>query len=86
MAISQMYVLPNIPYSVGGGLPTPTKSGYTFFGWFDSQTHKKVTDSACSSYSNRDLYARWTKSKSGCGLIVDGCIIPERYTGVGIVD
>ena len=43
-------------------LPTPTKTGYTFAGWYtDASGGTRVTDStAVTSESNHTLYARWT--------------------------
>lgn len=44
-----------------GELPTPTKAGYGFEGWYDSKTgENKVSPSTTfSKTSNQTLYARW---------------------------
>ncbi|MCR4614970.1 MAG: DUF4474 domain-containing protein [Clostridiales bacterium] len=45
-----------------GSLPTPTKSGYDFIGWFDSPfLGNKITSSSVVGKSNVTLYARWDK-------------------------
>ncbi len=48
-----------------GGLPTPTREGYTFAGWYTSASGgSKVTES--SSYASKQsstLYAHWTQTK-----------------------
>ena len=60
-------------YKVGdvyGKLPTPTRSGYTFTGWYTvsaSSGGKKITaTTVVENASNHTLYARWTK-----GSVVD---------------
>ena len=42
-----------------GELPTPTKEGYTFEGWFDQDT-KITSDSNVTITSNQTLTAKWT--------------------------
>ncbi|MBQ6264650.1 MAG: PASTA domain-containing protein [Clostridia bacterium] len=46
-----------------GTLPTPTRSGYTFNGWFTSSSGgTKITESTTVTVtSNQTLYAQWTK-------------------------
>jgi len=45
-----------------GTLPTPTRSGYTFDGWYTAQTGgSKVTSSSTVQSKNHTLYAHWTK-------------------------
>ncbi len=48
-----------------GSLSTPTKTGYTFKGWYTSSSGgSEVTSSTvCSSKSNHTLYAQWTPNK-----------------------
>ncbi len=48
-----------------GSLSTPTKTGYTFKGWYTSASGgSKITSSTvCSSKSNHTLYAQWTPNK-----------------------
>lgn len=46
--------------SVTFKLPTLTKNGYKFNGWYDSSTGKKVGSLAKGSYGNKELYALFT--------------------------
>ncbi len=49
-----------LPNGEIGSLPTPTRSGYTFSGWYTSKTGgTKVTESTVFLY-NTTIYARWT--------------------------
>ena len=68
----------NITYHLNGGtgaanstytvesaaitLPTPTKTGYTFGGWFDNEncTGSAITTIAASSTGDKTFYAKWT--------------------------
>ncbi|MFQ6729630.1 MAG: InlB B-repeat-containing protein, partial [Alphaproteobacteria bacterium] len=44
-------------------LPTPTREGYTFAGWYTASTGgTKVTQITQGSTGNKTLYARWTAS------------------------
>ena len=48
-----------------GDLPTPTRSGYTFNGWFTSSSGGKEIKSTSSTYSlteNQTIFAQWTKN------------------------
>ncbi|MBR3137621.1 MAG: InlB B-repeat-containing protein, partial [Clostridia bacterium] len=49
-----------------GTLPTPTRSGYTFDGWYTAKTGgKKVTASTvCYATGDYTLYARWTSVRT----------------------
>ena len=49
-----------------GALPTPTRSGYTFDGWYTAKTGgKKVTASTvCYATGDYTLYARWTSVRT----------------------
>ena len=48
-----------------GTLPTPTRSGYTFEGWFTASTDgTRVTDSSVVPDSATTLYAQWTPVQS----------------------
>ena len=54
------------PYYVEGKvttLPTPTKAGYTFIGWYDNPTFAgdKVTEISENTTTNIILYARWVE-------------------------
>jgi len=45
-------------------LPTPTRSGYTFDGWFDQETNIQIiSGSAYSINKNMTLCARWTQNE-----------------------
>ena len=75
-SIQNMYVIANVPYGSGNGLPTATRSGYTFLGWYTAATGgTKVTNSNCSGMSARTLYAHWINN----GLIqgAGDCILPQ---------
>jgi uncharacterized repeat protein (TIGR02543 family) len=49
-----------------GTLPTPTRSGYTFDGWYTSSSggSKITASSTVSITSNQTLYAHWTANKA----------------------
>lgn len=50
-------------YKCGRGcsLPTPTRKGYLFDGWYsDSGLTKQVTEISKTMYGNKTLYAKWT--------------------------
>ncbi len=69
------------------GLPTPTRTGYTFAGWYDGAggTGNKVTDvTIVQTASDHTLYAKWTinaytVSYDGNGS-TDGTV-PDAVTG-----
>ena len=44
-------------------LPTPTKDGYLFAGWYDNAAYKKaaIKQQAASAKGNKNYYAKWTK-------------------------
>lgn len=46
-------------------LPTPTKTGYTFAGWYDNAelTGNKVTQITKGSTGDKTFYAKWTPNK-----------------------
>ena len=46
-----------------GELPTPTREGYSFEGWYTSTTGgEQVTSTSIMGASNKTIYAHWTKS------------------------
>ena len=54
----------NVTYaSTYGTLPTPTRSGYTFNGWYTASSGgtKVTASSAVSITANQTLYAQWTE-------------------------
>ncbi len=50
----------------GAKLPTPSRSGYTFDGWYDAETGGTKVEAVSASLPG-DLYARWTENSSGGG-------------------
>lgn len=47
-------------------LPTPTRRGYTFLGWYDAKTGgNKLTPGASTISDNMTAYARWQKDSTG---------------------
>lgn len=61
-SVSGVVVTTGKPY---GTLPTPTRAGYTFDGWYTAKTGgSKVTDiTTVTAASNHTLYAHWTQAK-----------------------
>jgi uncharacterized protein (TIGR02145 family)/uncharacterized repeat protein (TIGR02543 family) len=53
-------------------LPTPTKSGYTFDGWFTAATGGKEVRRYTVFNSNDTIYARWTESTPGRMPTING--------------
>lgn len=51
--------------STYGDLPTPTRTGYTFTGWFTAETDgtEVKSTSAVTTASDHTLYAHWTRIK-----------------------
>lgn len=45
-----------------GTLPTPTRSGYSFKGWYTAKTGGTKVSSATKATASCTLYAQWTKS------------------------
>ena len=43
-------------------LPTPTRSGYTFGGWYDSNNNAVGTNTTVSTASNHILHAKWSRN------------------------
>ncbi len=51
----------NVTYdAIYGGLPTPTKTGYEFNGWFTKQSSLINSDSFVTNERMHTLYARWS--------------------------
>lgn len=51
-------------YGEGFSLKAPTKTGYTFVGWYtDSGCTKKITAISSSAKKNYTLYAKWSTNK-----------------------
>ena len=64
--------------STYGTLPTPTKTGYTFNGWFTAQTGGSKVESSTTvkTASNHTIYARWTANKYTVTANANGGKIP----------
>ncbi|MCL2652171.1 MAG: S-layer homology domain-containing protein [Propionibacteriaceae bacterium] len=60
--------------STFGTLPTPTRTGYTFNGWFTATTGgtKYTSASVVSLLANTTLYAQWTANKYTVTFNVNG--------------
>lgn len=54
--------LPEYSLVEGAALPIPTKTGYTFAGWYENQEFSgdPVTDVPTNSTENLNFYAKWT--------------------------
>ena len=54
-----------------GALPTPTRSGYTFNGWYTAASggSKVYASTKYSRSSNQTLYAHWTKNASSSSTV-----------------
>ena len=52
-------------YGTGLTLPTPTRTGYTFGGWYENSgfTGNKVTSISTTATGNKTYYAKWTANK-----------------------
>ena len=64
-------------YTVGGtysSLPTPTRTGYSFSGWYTSSSGgtRITTSSTVTSSSTRTLYAQWTANTYSVSYNYDG--------------
>ncbi len=62
-------------YETGLTLPTPTRTGYTFGGWYENSgfTGSKVTSISTSATGNKTYYAKW----SSAGIAIDETSIPD---------
>ncbi|MBE5817771.1 MAG: hypothetical protein E7312_01800 [Clostridiales bacterium] len=57
-----------------GELPTPTREGYTFIGWFDSlrPDARRITDSTTVTIiANQKLYANWAVNTYSVGFVTN---------------
>ena len=70
-------------------LPTPTRAGYTFAGWYttDTWTGTAVTTIPAQSTGNKTFYAKWTKALSydsaGGSTVTTGdttCSVDQTFT------
>lgn len=55
------YIRPTVGQAYGT-LPTPTRTGYTFDGWFTAATGGSLvmSETICTTTTNHTLYAQWT--------------------------
>ncbi|MDY5586449.1 MAG: BspA family leucine-rich repeat surface protein [Eubacteriales bacterium] len=60
--------------STYGTLPTPTRNGYTFNGWFTAQTDGSKVESSTTvkTASNHTIYAHWTANKYSLDIEPNG--------------
>lgn len=74
-----------------GTLPTPTRKGYTFDGWYTSPTGgSKVSSSTTMGASNTTIYAHWTNHKPEFSPGMDGTNpdnnpIPPFFSGDNVL-
>lgn len=74
-----------------GTLPTPTRKGYTFEGWYTSASGgSKVSSSTTMGAGNTTIYAHWTNHKpefspSINGTNPDGNAIPPFFNENGVL-
>ncbi len=60
--------------AAGNTLPVPTRTGYSFAGWYTAQTGgtKVSADTIVSNASNHTLYAHWTINSYDLNLVPNG--------------
>ena len=66
-----------------GTLPTPTRSGYTFDGWFTAANGGTKIDAATKVSGNVTYYAHWTVITVNYGGIVEDVLFSKAQTAVG---
>ena len=73
-------------YAKGTALPTPTRKGYTFAGWYSNKAlTKAVTEISTTNYGKKTLYAKWTPKRYKIvytlnGGSLEGASAPATYT------
>ena len=73
--------------STYGTLPTPTRTGYTFNGWYDSNENKISSNSTVNIASNHTLTAQWTAKTYTITFDGNGGELPENiYAGSSLSD
>lgn len=63
-----------------GTLPTPSRNGYSFEGWYDQQAGGAKIDSAYTVTGSIILFAHWTKIQYTVNMIITG----EAYADQGL--
>ncbi len=62
-------------------LPTLSKYGYEFFGWFDASNAE--FDSTTMPYQNKSLVAKWSDSYAGLEFVLINDSTEYKVTGIG---
>ena len=67
---------------VYGDLPEPTRTGYTFIGWFDNENERRKIEatSKVSTTNDHTLYAHWAPNNYTVTFIFDNGAAPETRT------
>ncbi len=78
-------VVRTYPEGKGCELPLPTREGYEFLGWYDSDLGRIIYEINSRAVGNKTLIARWEKiyDYSKINYVLNGgifeCDYPERY-------
>lgn len=64
--------------STYGSLPTPTRLGYSFNGWYDSNDVAIISSTAYKTDSNQVLYAHWTPNSYTVSFDPNGGLCSEK--------
>lgn len=62
-------------------LPTPTRAGYTFNGWFTAASGGSQVSSPYTPTANITLYAQWTQIQTGLPLYIGSQQVQKLYIG-----
>lgn len=69
----------NVQYEEGSfELPTPTRTGYSFEGWFLDQEYTKPYDSVPSFTKDTTLYAKWSRNSFTVTIETNNGALAER--------
>ena len=64
-----------------GELPTPTREGYEFDGWFTDKGAGEEVGADTVPAGNATYYAHWAKTVDGARYYVDPVVVDQTYTG-----
>ena len=65
-------------YTKGAKLPTPTRKGYTFQGWYkDKKFKKKISGISSKTTGNKTVYAKWKAIKYSITYNLNGGKLPS---------
>ncbi len=64
-----------------GELPTPTREGYKFGGWFTEKGAGEEVGAGTVPAGNATYYAHWVKTVDGAKYYVDPVVPDQTYTG-----